>query len=60
MNDKLISQLVCPVTHTPLEWDKANNRLISRMANLVYPIENGIFILLPEAGKAFKETPQTI
>ncbi|MDH2998217.1 tetraacyldisaccharide 4'-kinase [Pasteurellaceae bacterium LFhippo2] len=51
MNEKLINNLACPVTNTKLEWDKENNRLISREAQLAYPIENGIPVLLPEAGQ---------
>lgn len=50
MNEKLLETLACPVTHTKLEWDKTNQRLISRQANLAYPIENGIPVLLPERG----------
>ncbi|QGM81387.1 Trm112 family protein [Otariodibacter oris] len=48
MNEKLLNMIACPVSHTKLEWDKENNRLISRDANLFYPIENGILVLLPE------------
>ncbi|WGE89473.1 Trm112 family protein [Actinobacillus arthritidis] len=55
MNEKLINNLACPVTNTKLEWDKDNNRLISREAKLVYPIENGIPVLLPEAGKKLED-----
>lgn len=55
MNEKLINNLACPVTNTKLEWDKANNRLISREAKLVYPIENAIPVLLPEAGKKLED-----
>lgn len=40
--------IACPITQTKLEWDKENNRLISRSANVYYPIENGIPVLLPE------------
>ncbi|WP_301099713.1 Trm112 family protein [Otariodibacter sp.] len=48
MNETLLNIIACPVSHTKLEWDRENNRLISREANLFYPIENGILILLPE------------
>lgn len=48
MNDKLLNTIACPVSHQKLEWDKENNRLISRQAQLAYPIENGIPVLLPE------------
>lgn len=48
MNEKLLNTIACPITHTKLEWDKENNLLISRAANVYYPIENGIPVLLPE------------
>lgn len=48
MNEKLLNTIACPITQTKLEWDKENNRLISRAANVYYPIENGIPVLLPE------------
>ncbi|MGX2947970.1 Trm112 family protein [Frederiksenia canicola] len=48
MNEKLLNTIACPVSHQKLEWDKENNRLISRQAQLAYPIENGIPVLLPE------------
>ena len=47
MKDKnLLSILVCPVTKGPLDFDKTNNELISKVAKLAYPIKNGIPILL--------------
>ncbi|MDO9886904.1 Trm112 family protein [Glaesserella parasuis] len=48
MNEKLLNTIACPITQTKLEWDKENNRLISRSANVYYPIENGIPVLLLE------------
>lgn len=51
MNEKLLNTIACPVSHQKLEWDKENNRLISRQAQLAYPIENGIPVLLPESAE---------
>lgn len=48
MNEKLLANLACPISNGKLEWDKENNRLISRDANVAYPIENGIPVMLPE------------
>lgn len=48
MNEKLVNHLACPISNGKLEWDKANNRLISRAANVAFPIENGIPVMLPE------------
>ncbi|MEG9498500.1 Trm112 family protein [Mannheimia indoligenes] len=52
MNEKVLKNLVCPVSNEKLEWDKENDRLINRKLNIAYPIKNGIPELLPEAGKA--------
>ena len=46
MDKNLLSILVCPVTKGPLDFDKTNNELISKVAKLAYPIKNGIAILL--------------
>ena len=46
MDKNLLSILVCPVTKGPLIFDKKNNELISKSANLAYRIEDGIPILL--------------
>ncbi|AAP95206.1 tetraacyldisaccharide 4'-kinase [[Haemophilus] ducreyi] len=51
MNEALLKTIACPLTHTALEWDKQHNRLISRVAQLAYPIQNGIPVLLPEAAE---------
>ena len=48
MNEKLLNTIACPISYTKLEWDKENNRLISKKVQVAYPIENGIPVLLPE------------
>lgn len=48
MNEKLLKTIACPISNSRLEWDKENNCLISREANVAYPIENDIPVLLPE------------
>lgn len=52
MNEKLLNTIACPISNDKLEWDKENNRLISRRANVTYPIENGIPVLLPERAES--------
>ena len=47
---KLLEVLVCPVTKGPLRYDREKQELISPQAGLVYPIRNGIPIML--AGEA--------
>lgn len=48
MNEKLLNNLACPISNGKLEWDRENNRLISREANVAFPIEHGIPVMLPE------------
>ena len=43
---KLLEQLVCPVTKGPLDYDKANQRLISRQIKKAFPIRDGVPILV--------------
>ena len=43
---KLLEILVCPITKAPLKYDKKAQELISKQANLAFPIKNGIPIML--------------
>ena len=54
MDKKLLDILVCPVTKSPLTYDKKNNELISKSAKLAYRIKDGIPILLPKNLEKFK------
>ncbi len=51
IDPKLLEILVCPLTKRPLEYDRANNELISRAAGLAYPIRDGIPIMLPDEAR---------
>ena len=51
VDPKLLEILVCPVTKGPLEYDAAQQELISRSAKLAYPIRDGIPIMLPEEAR---------
>lgn len=42
VDGKLLELLVCPLTKTRLEYDAAAQELISRAANLAFPIRDGI------------------
>ncbi len=55
VDPRLLEILVCPVTRTPLEYDRAAGELISRAAGLAYPIRDGIPIMLPEEARALAE-----
>jgi uncharacterized protein YbaR (Trm112 family) len=55
IDPKLLEILVCPVTKGPLEYDAARQELISRQAKLIYPIRDGIPIMLPEEARPLTE-----
>lgn len=42
----LLRILVCPVTKSPLRYDKENQELISDAAQLAYPVRDGIPVML--------------
>ncbi len=48
---RLLELLVCPVTRARLEYDPANQELISRAAKLAYPIRDGIPIMLADEAR---------
>jgi len=51
IDPRLLEILVCPVTHGPLEYDRAKAELVSRAARLAYPIRDGVPIMLPEEAR---------
>ncbi len=51
VDPKLLEILVCPMTKGPLEYDAERQELISRQANLAYPIREGIPIMLPDEAR---------
>lgn len=57
VDPRLLEVLVCPVTHGPLEYDRERGELISRRANLAYPIRDGAPIMLPEEARRLDEPP---
>jgi len=42
----MLEALVCPLTQATLSYDSGKHELISKPANLAYPIRNGIPVLL--------------
>ncbi|GLP87400.1 FIG002473: Protein YcaR in KDO2-Lipid A biosynthesis cluster [Tritonibacter mobilis] len=47
----MLEALVCPVTQTVLEYDAEAQELISRPANLAFPIRNGIPVMLTDEAR---------
>jgi len=48
---KMIEALVCPQTQTRLDYDAARQELVSVAAKLVYPIRNGIPVMLVDEAR---------
>ena len=46
VDPKLLEILVCPLTKGPLDYDASAQELISKSAGLVFPIRDGIPIML--------------
>ena len=56
MDDFLLDLLVCPKSGGKLVFDKNSNELICKQSKLVYPIKDGIPIMLIESARELKET----
>ena len=56
MDKKLLELLVCPLTKTHLIYDEANQELISIAARLVYPIRQGIPIMLSDEARLLSDS----
>lgn len=57
LSSNLLRILVCPVTGGTLVYDRENKELISEAAGLVYPIVDGIpILLLDKARKIAKKS----
>ncbi|MBY6056574.1 Trm112 family protein [Leisingera daeponensis] len=48
---RMLEALVCPLTQTVLEYDAQEQELISRAANLAFPIRNGIPVMLVDEAR---------
>lgn len=46
VDPKMLEVLICPVTQGPLDYDRDAMELISRKAQLVFPIRDGVPIML--------------
>lgn len=50
----LLDLLVCPITKGPLIYDEKKSELVSKEANLAFPIEDGIPIMLIDRARNIK------
>jgi uncharacterized protein YbaR (Trm112 family) len=55
LDPRLLEVLVCPVTRTPLVYDRARGELISKAAKLAYPVRDGVPVMLPEEARPLAE-----
>ena len=51
IDPKLLEILVCPLTKTPLTYNKETQELVSDQACLAYPIRNGVPIMLVDEAR---------
>lgn len=55
LDKKLLDLLVCPVTKAPLQYDKANQELISTASGLAYPIRDDMPVMLETEARQLDE-----
>lgn len=55
VDPQLLEILVCPLTKTPLRYDRAASELISEQAKLAYPIRDGIPIMLVDEARSLED-----
>ena len=55
VDPRLLEVLVCPVTRTPLIYDRARQELVSKAARLAYPVRDGVPVMLPEEARPLGE-----
>lgn len=52
---RLLEALVCPATGGRLRYDRERQELVSKSANLAYPIRQGIPILLIDEARTLED-----
>ena len=48
---KMLEALVCPLTQATLTYDAETQELISKPANLAFPVRNGIPVMLVDEAR---------
>nr|WP_295374916.1 Trm112 family protein [uncultured Sphingosinicella sp.] len=51
IDEAVLAKLVCPVTRTPLRYDKERRELISDAGRLAFPVRDGTPVLLVEQAR---------
>ncbi|NDI05656.1 MAG: Trm112 family protein [Rhodobacteraceae bacterium] len=52
---RMLEALICPTTHTPLEYDRDRQELVSKKAKLAFPIRDGIPIMLVDQARSIDD-----
>ena len=52
---RMLEALVCPQTQSRLEYDVERQELVSKSANLAFPIRNGIPIMLIDEARELED-----
>ncbi|TYB77872.1 Trm112 family protein [Maritimibacter fusiformis] len=52
---KMLEALVCPMTQTRLSYDAARQELVSKAANLAFPIRDGIPVMLIDEARKVED-----
>jgi len=55
VDPRLLEVLVCPLTKTPLRYDRERQELISEAARLAFPIRDGVPIMLPGEARKLED-----
>lgn len=54
LDPALLAKLVCPVTRGPLRWDGVRSELVSEAAGLVFPVRDGVPVLLAREARVIR------
>jgi uncharacterized protein YbaR (Trm112 family) len=57
LDPRLLDILVCPVTKGSLSYDRERQELVSKSAQLAYPIRDGIPVMLEAEARSLSGTP---
>ncbi|MEM8572578.1 MAG: Trm112 family protein [Pseudomonadota bacterium] len=55
LDRRVLDFLVCPVTRSALIYDAERQELISKAANLAFPIHNGIPVMLVDEARMLED-----
>ncbi|MEL6532962.1 MAG: Trm112 family protein [Pseudomonadota bacterium] len=55
INRQMLEALICPLTQTVLSYDPERQELISKTAQLAYPIRNAIPIMLESEARPLED-----